>query len=56
MEDQTEATYITDTLTYLHLLPKNEQLNELNKILAYLKKKHVNAIKGLTTVQNMKIH
>ena len=56
MEKQIETTYITDTLTYLHLLPKYEQLNELNKILAYFKKKHVNTIKGLTTVQNMKNH
>ena len=35
MEEQIEKTYITNTLTYLHLLAKDEQLNELNKILAY---------------------
>ena len=39
MEEQIETTHITNTLTYLHLLPKDEQSNELNKILAYFKKK-----------------
>ena len=47
MEDQIEAAYITNTLTYLHLLPKNEQLNELNKILAYFKKKTRKYNKGI---------
>ena len=57
MEDQIATTYTTNTLTYLHLLPKDEQLNELNKMLAYFKKrKHVNTIKGLTAAQNMKNH
>ena len=32
MEEQIETTYITNKLSYLHLLPK-EQSNELNKIL-----------------------
>ena len=39
MEEQIETTYITNTLTYLHLLSKDEQSNEINKILAYFKKK-----------------
>ena len=39
MEEQIEKTYITNALTYLHLLPKDEQLSKLNKILAYFKKK-----------------
>ena len=47
MEEQIETTYITDTLTYLHLLPKYEQLNELNKILAYFKKKTRKYNKGI---------
>ena len=41
MEEQIETTYITITLTYLHLLPQDEQSNELNKILAYFKKKQL---------------
>ena len=47
MEDQIETTYITNTLTYLHLLPKDEQSNELNKILAYFKKKQRKYNKGI---------
>ena len=47
MEEQIETTYITNTLTYLHLLPKDEQLNELNKILAYFKKKTRKYNKGI---------
>ena len=47
MEDQIETTYITSTLTYLHLLPKDEQLNESNKILAYFKKKTHKYNKGI---------
>ena len=39
MEEQIETTYITNTLTYLPLLPEDKQTNELNKILAYFKKK-----------------
>ena len=39
MEEQIETTYITNTLTYLHLLLEDEQTNKLNKILAYFKKK-----------------
>ena len=38
MDRQTEATHVTKTLAYLHLLPKDEQLNKLNAILAYIKK------------------
>ena len=37
MEAQIETTYITNTLSYLHLLPKDEQFNELKSILAYIK-------------------
>ena len=47
MEDQTETTYITITLTYLHLLPNDEKLNELNKILTYFKKKTRKYNKGI---------
>ena len=47
MEEQIETTYITNTLTYLHLLPKDEQYNELNKILAYFKKKQLKYNKGV---------
>ena len=47
MEDQTETTYITNTLTYLHLLPNDEKLNELNKILTYFKKKTRKYNKGI---------
>ena len=38
MDRQTEATQVSNTLTYLHLLPEDEQLNELNTILAFIKK------------------
>ena len=38
MDRQTEATQITNSLAYLHLLPENEQLDELNTILAFTKK------------------
>ena len=38
MDRQTEATQVSKTLTYLHLLPEDEQLNELNTILAFIKK------------------
>ena len=38
MKAQIEATYITNTLQYLHLLPEDEQFNELNTILTYIKK------------------
>ena len=47
MEEQIETTYITNTLTYLHLLPKDEQSNELNEILAYFKKKQRKYNKGI---------
>ena len=47
MEEQIETTYITNTLTYLHLLPKDEQSYELNKILAYFKKKQCKYNKGI---------
>ena len=47
MEEQIKITYITNTLTYLHLWPKDEQLNELNKILAYFKKKIRKYNKGI---------
>ena len=46
MEDQTETTYITNTLTYLYLLPEDEQSNKLNKISAYFKKKQRKYNKG----------
>ena len=37
MERQLQATHISDVLNYLHLLPKDEQLNELRTILTYFK-------------------
>ena len=39
MEPQIEATQLSNTLNYLHLLPGDQQFNELNTILAYIKKK-----------------
>ena len=47
MAEQIERAYITYTLSYLHLLPKDEQSNELNKILAYFKKKQHKYNKGI---------
>ena len=38
MKPQREATYITNAQQYLHLLPEDEQFNELNTILTYIKK------------------
>ena len=38
MDRQIEATQVSNTLNYLHLLPEDEQLNELKTILAYIKK------------------
>ena len=38
MDRQTEATQVINSLAYLHLLPENEQLHELNLILAFIKK------------------
>ena len=38
MKPQREATYITNTQQYFHLLPEDEQFNELNTILTYIKK------------------
>ena len=39
MEPQIEATQISNTLNYLHLLAEDEPFKELNTILAYIKKK-----------------
>ena len=38
MDRQIEATQVSNTLNYLRLLPEDEQVNELNTILAYIKK------------------
>ena len=38
MDRQIEATQVSNTLNYLHLLPEDEQVNELKTILAYIKK------------------
>ena len=38
MDRQTEVTQVINSLAYLHLLPENEQLDELNLILAFIKK------------------
>ena len=35
MISDVDATYITNTLSYIHLLPLNEQNKELSKILHY---------------------
>ena len=37
MDTQIEATKASNTLKYLYLLPEEEQLNELNIILAFMK-------------------
>ena len=39
MEPQIEATQLSNTPNYLHLLPEYQQFNELNTTLAYIKKK-----------------
>ena len=36
MDRQTESTQVSNTLNYFHLLPEDEQLNELNIISAYI--------------------
>ena len=33
MKSNVDATYITNTLSYIHLLPKNEQTQHANRIL-----------------------
>ena len=38
MDRQIEATQVANSLAYLHLLPVKEQLDELNLILAFIKK------------------
>ena len=38
MEQQIEATQVCNTLSYLYLLPEDEQLNELKTIFAFIKK------------------
>ena len=38
MDRQIEATQVSNTLNYLHLLPEDEQLNQLKTFLAYIKK------------------
>ena len=38
MDREIEATQVSNTLNYLHLLPEDEQLNQLKNILAYIKK------------------
>ena len=38
MDREIEATQVSNTLNYLHLLPEDEQLNKLKRILAYIKK------------------
>ena len=35
MRTNVDATYITNTLSYIHLLPLNEQIEHFNKILHY---------------------
>ena len=47
MDQQIEATQLSNTHNYLHLLPEDEQFNELNTILAYIKKKQHKCNKGI---------
>ena len=35
MKSSIDATYITNTLSYIHLLPLNEQIEHYSKILHY---------------------
>lgn len=46
MKSNVDATYITNTLSCIHLLPKNEQTQHVNRILNYFrtqsKRKHNN--------------
>ena len=35
MKSSVDATYITNTLSYIHLLPLNEQIEPFNTILRY---------------------
>ena len=35
MRTNVDATYITNTLSYIHLLTKNEQIEHYNKVLHY---------------------
>ena len=35
MRPKIDVTYITNTLAYIHLLPLNEQIKHINKILHY---------------------
>ena len=39
MKSNVDATYITNTLSYIHLLPKNEQTQHVNRILNYFRTK-----------------
>ena len=47
MEMQIEATQLSNTLNYLHLLPEDEQFNKLNTFLGYIKKKQRKYNKGI---------
>ena len=47
MELQIKATQLSNTLNYLYLLPEDEEFNELNTILAYVKKKQRKYNKGI---------
>ena len=38
MEQQIEATQVCNTLTYLHVLPEDKQLNKSKTIFAFIKK------------------
>ena len=47
MEQQKEATQVCNTLTYLHLLPEDKQLNKLKTIFAFTKKCKCKYNKGI---------
>ena len=47
MAQQKEATQVCNTLTYLHLLPKDKQLNKLKIIFAFTKKCKYKYNKGI---------
>ena len=53
MEQEIEATQVCNTLTYLHLLPEDKQLNKSKQFLHLLKSLYVNIIEELITILNI---
>ena len=69
MDRHIEAKQVSNTLTYLHLLPEDEQLNELNTIFAFIKKckrkynkrvehspEYIKSLKGVLHLTFSKLH